>query len=139
MTVADLASKVGVPPHVIRYYARIGLLSAERNPNNGYRAFNATDVERMHFIRQTQRLGLPLREISAVLEQVGGNGTPVLLERRLLEQQLLQTQAELDDLRQREAWLRRALLRHVDLESSGGDLGTINHWLEACLAANPVS
>jgi MerR family Zn(II)-responsive transcriptional regulator of zntA len=133
MTVADLASKVGVPPHVIRYYARIGLLIAVRNPNNGYRDFNAKDVERMRFIRQAQRLGFPLREISMVLDEVQEGRLPALLDRRQLEQQLAQTRRELDELRKREACLGRALLAYGELESGSRNLAAVNRWLEACL------
>jgi DNA-binding transcriptional MerR regulator len=136
MTVADLASKVGVPPHVIRYYARIGLLNAVRNPNNGYRDFDVKDIERMHFIRRAQQLGFPLREISAVLEELRGAQVPVLLERRMLEQQLRHTRMELAKLRRRQAWLRCALNRYAELGTVSTDLAAVNRWLDECLELN---
>jgi MerR HTH family regulatory protein len=44
MTVLELARKSGVGGHVIRYYARIGLLQPTRHSRNGYKLFVDSDV-----------------------------------------------------------------------------------------------
>lgn len=68
MTVAEIAKRVGVEPHVVRYYTRIGLLKPDRNLLNGYQQFEETDVKRLHFIRFAQILGFTLQEIAEIFE-----------------------------------------------------------------------
>lgn len=63
MIVHELAKESGVSTHAVRYYAKIGLLTPTRDPNNGYQHFTRVDGERMRFVRRAQRLGLTLAEI----------------------------------------------------------------------------
>lgn len=69
MIVNELAKRVGVEPHVVRYYARIGLLKPKRDRWNGYKQFSNEDVRRLEFIREAQHFGFTLSEIATVLEQ----------------------------------------------------------------------
>lgn len=68
MHVNELARCSGLPAHVVRYYARIGLLRPGRDPGNGYRVFGRRDVTRLCIIDCCRRLGLSLAEIAALLE-----------------------------------------------------------------------
>lgn len=67
MKVNELARTVGVEPHIVRYYARIGLLRPSRDPANGYKRFGRADVERLRFIRRARHLGLRLRDVEDLL------------------------------------------------------------------------
>lgn len=68
MLVNEIAQKSGVPAHVVRYYARIGLLAPSRNPDNGYQQFSNLDLTRLDFIRAGQRAGLNLATLNSVIE-----------------------------------------------------------------------
>ncbi|HKK13210.1 MAG TPA: MerR family transcriptional regulator [Gammaproteobacteria bacterium] len=68
MVVNELARKVGIRPHVVRYYARIGLLKPTRHPGNDYQLFNHRDLDRLRFIRKAQRVGLTLNDITELLD-----------------------------------------------------------------------
>lgn len=76
MTVAEIAKRAGVEPHVVRYYARIGLLKPERNLLNGYQQFEEMDVKRLYFIRFAQILGFTLQEIAEIFETGERCGEP---------------------------------------------------------------
>lgn len=39
-TVTELAKRAGTPAHAVRYYTRMGLLTPERDPDNGYRLYD---------------------------------------------------------------------------------------------------
>ncbi|MBI2798707.1 MAG: MerR family transcriptional regulator [Gammaproteobacteria bacterium] len=69
MIVHELAMESGVSTHAVRYYAKIGLLTPTRDPNNGYQHFTRADSERMRFVRRAQRLGLTLAEIKHLLSR----------------------------------------------------------------------
>ena len=68
MIVNELAKATGVEPHVVRYYTRIGLLRPVRHPENGYKLFRPSDVDRLEWIRRAQELGFTLTEIGTFLD-----------------------------------------------------------------------
>jgi DNA-binding transcriptional MerR regulator len=67
LRVAELASLVGLSADSIRYYERIGLLPPPARTPAGYRTYDATAVDRLHFIQGAQRLGLHLSDIRELL------------------------------------------------------------------------
>lgn len=67
MRVAELARQVGVRPDTVRYYERAGLIAPPPRTSSGYRQYPTSAADRIRFIRDCQRLGLTLREISSLL------------------------------------------------------------------------
>lgn len=85
--VADLARTAGVTPATVRYYSRVGILSPNRDPENGYRCFSRADLRRVIFTRQAQDLGLTIGDIKVILKLVDLGESPCdevksLIERR---------------------------------------------------------
>src|SRR5215471_6908589 len=80
---ADLA---GVTVRALHHYDRLGLLRPKRT-RSGYRLYSVRDVERLEQIVALKFLGLPLREIRAVINRDGRPLTEVLrAQRRALEE-----------------------------------------------------
>ena len=67
LRVGELADAVGASADTIRYYERAGLLPPPERTTSGYRAYDATAVERLRFIQGAQRLGLRLADIRDLL------------------------------------------------------------------------
>jgi DNA-binding transcriptional MerR regulator len=67
LSVGQLASRAGVRADTIRYYERAGLLPPPHRTDGEHRRYGPADVERLLFIRGTQRLGLRLAEIRELL------------------------------------------------------------------------
>ena len=74
LTIGKLARAVDVPIDTVRYYERQGLMPAPVRGANGYRHYDAADLERLRFIRQAQKLGFTLAEIGRLLELVATDG-----------------------------------------------------------------
>lgn len=90
LTVSGLARQVGVSPHAVRYYERLGLLRAAARTAAGYRRYDEDAVGRLRLVKGAQRVGLRLREIAELLEVVDRGRCPcghteALLRRRLAE------------------------------------------------------
>ena len=98
MTVNEFSMRGGVPPHVIRYYSRIGLLSPARNPDNGYKLFSRSDISRLRFIRQAQGLGYTLDEIGEIFATCSHGQSPCARVRQILRQRITENRAKLDEL-----------------------------------------
>jgi MerR family mercuric resistance operon transcriptional regulator len=95
LTVSKVADDAGVSPDAVRYYERIGLLpEADRSPS-GYRLYDDGAVERVRFIKRSQRLGLRLDEIGELLEIRERGLCPCGHTRTLLERRLTQLDEEM--------------------------------------------
>jgi len=66
MLIGELARRSGTSERLLRYYERVGLLTAERR-HNGYRDYDETAAEQVRLIRALLAAGLPTRLIRRVL------------------------------------------------------------------------
>lgn len=62
-TIGILAERSGVKVETIRYYEKIGLLSAPARSTAGYRRYDETDLGRLQFIRRGRSLGFSIEAI----------------------------------------------------------------------------
>ena len=76
MRVTELAKFAGVAPYVVRYYSQIGLLAPSRDPENGYRNYTTSDVNRVRFIRRAKLLGFKLSDIRLILGDADHGRSP---------------------------------------------------------------
>jgi MerR family mercuric resistance operon transcriptional regulator len=63
MNIGAASRASGCHVETIRYYERIGLLSASRRSDAGYRVYSIADVDRMRFIHRARGLGFSLEDI----------------------------------------------------------------------------
>lgn len=89
MTIGRLAKAVGVSRATLLYYDRLGLLRPTLRSDGNYRLYSPGNVQRLRQIRLYRQMGIPLREIAAMLDGEGGPSAAVL-ERHLefLERQI---------------------------------------------------
>jgi len=109
MTVHDLAERVGVASHVVRYYTQRGLLVPRRNPRNGYREYAANDVYRLRFICRAKRIGFTLKDISLILRDADGGVSPCQQVRRIVEKRSRENEAQLVAARQLQDRIQEAI------------------------------
>ena len=131
MTVTELARRAEVPPHVVRYYSRIGLLQAKRHPENGYKLF--TDRERIHlrFIRQAQALGFSLTEIAEILKESAQGTSPCPHVRDILKRRIEENRQKLQELLQLQERMERALTHWEHMPDGVPDGETVCHLIES--------
>ncbi|MGM9537093.1 MAG: MerR family transcriptional regulator [Candidatus Onthomonas sp.] len=66
MKINEVETLVGITKKNIRFYEAEGLLSPQRNRENGYRTYEEADVVVLQQIKLLRKLGLPLSEIRAI-------------------------------------------------------------------------
>ncbi len=71
-TIGALAKNAGVNIETIRFYQRRGLLVEPVKPLKGIRQYTECDVQRVRFIKQGQKLGFTLDEVSELLSLEDG-------------------------------------------------------------------
>lgn len=57
---------VGVTKKNIRYYEEMGLVSPDRNSQNGYREYDERDIEDLRRVKLFRKLSMPIEEIRKV-------------------------------------------------------------------------
>ena len=63
MRINEVEALVGISKKNIRFYEDAGLISPQRNSQNGYREYSEPDVEMLRRIKLLRKLGFPLEEI----------------------------------------------------------------------------
>lgn len=67
MRISEVADQTGIPVSTIRYYEKRAIIpKPDRNGRD--RSFSQKDVRGIQFVRDAQSLGLPLSEISNILQ-----------------------------------------------------------------------
>ena len=132
MKVAEVARKANISPHVVRFYARTGLLSPGKDPHNGYKRFGQNELKRLRFIGMAQCLGYRLSEIGEMLKRLEQGGSPCDLMEAILNERLEETRGEAELLRKRLQVMERALSclengawEEVDIDALCDRLGTV--------------
>ncbi|MBB5852845.1 MerR family DNA-binding protein [Amycolatopsis umgeniensis] len=95
LTMSQVTSRVGVRPDTVRYYERIGLLPAPARTTGAHRRYDEGVIERLRFIRGTQRLGLTLTEIGDLLSVRDTGVCPCEPAETMLERHLAEIDAEM--------------------------------------------
>ncbi|GAC1701939.1 MAG: hypothetical protein NVS9B6_17480 [Candidatus Limnocylindrales bacterium] len=73
LRLSAVAKQANVGARTVRFYADTGLLRPAARGQNGYRFFGQDAIERVHLLRRASALGLPLREIKAVMDVAEGS------------------------------------------------------------------
>jgi len=109
ITVKALSRRSGISEHAVRYYSRIGLLKPRRNPDNGYRLFDRTDISRLRFIRHAQNLGFSLNEIAEILQDAEHGLSPCNKVREYLRHRIDDNRKKISELRALQVRMEKAL------------------------------
>ena len=118
-TIADVADRVGVTAHTLRYYERIGLLSIGRD-EAGRRRYTEHDINRVHFITRLRAADLPIGQIQRYFSLVAAGPHTEPERLALLE-------GHRDEIRSRLASLETALATiEFKIAHYGGALGSHN-------------
>ncbi|MGA5305427.1 redox-sensitive transcriptional activator SoxR [Nucisporomicrobium flavum] len=75
LTVGQLAARSGVSVSALHFFERQGLITSTRTAGN-QRRYRRDALRRVAFIRIAQRVGIPLKDVAAVLAVLPENRTP---------------------------------------------------------------
>jgi len=75
LTVGQVARRCGIAVSALHFYEREGLITSTRTPGN-QRRYSRETLRRIALIRVAQRVGIPLADIRAALDQLPGGRMP---------------------------------------------------------------
>ena len=115
-TVCEVAKRLNLSPHTIRFYAKEGLLTFVERDQNGNRIFKEEDFERLFIIASLKRAGMTIKQIRefTILCDQGDSTIAQLLkiileQREIVEEQITELQDALDVLKYK-SWLYEVAL-----------------------------
>jgi DNA-binding transcriptional MerR regulator len=85
MKIAELAELSGFTAHTIRYYERIGLLPRAARDKSKHRAYEASDLIWLEFLRRLKTTGMPIRQMRHYAELRSKGAASNAERRKLLE------------------------------------------------------
>lgn len=66
LTTRQVADACGLPPHVLRYYTTMGVVSDVGRTESGRRLYASSVIEQVQTVRRLLRLGYTLRDIREI-------------------------------------------------------------------------
>lgn len=115
-TVCEVAKRLDISPHTLRFYAKEGLLSFVERDQNGNRIFKESDFERLFMIASLKRAGMSIKQMKQFTE-LCDEGDPTIPQRlqmirdqrEAVEEQITELQDALDVLKYK-MWLYEVAL-----------------------------
>ena len=115
-TVCEVAKRLNLSPHTIRFYAKEGLLTFVDRDQNGNRIFKESDFERLFIIASLKRAGMSIKQIRefTILCDKGDSTIAqrlkiIMDQREAVEEQITELQDALDVLKYK-TWLYEVAL-----------------------------
>ncbi len=94
MKVTELANALHTTADTVRYYTRIGFISASKKAENGYKSYDKKAQQRLKFILSVRQLGFTVKEIKDILSQSDQGHTACPLVREIVERRLAETEKQ---------------------------------------------
>jgi len=107
--IGAIATQSGAPIKTIRYYEEVGLLPRPARTAARYRVYSPEIVDRLHFIKKAQSLGLRLTDIKEILDLADRGRCPCGHVQRVLKIRLAELRRKIADLRLLEGRIRQAV------------------------------
>jgi DNA-binding transcriptional MerR regulator len=100
LRIAEVSERTGVPATTLRYYEDIGLLAPAGRSENGYRAYEERDVERLRFITRAKRLDISLDDLRELVQAWDTDDCASVQDRmaQVVSARLTETQERIVDL-----------------------------------------
>ena len=76
--IGELGRATGLTVRALHHYDEIGLLSPAERTDSGHRLYGRDQVQRLYRIIALKQLGMPLEDISTVLESESGDPRPIV-------------------------------------------------------------
>lgn len=84
-TIHEMARLLGVAPHTLRYYEKIGIIRPWTDKTNGYRYYSVVDTRRFNLCRALRAAGFSLEDCRVLLSDPQGEESAALLQKQAEE------------------------------------------------------
>ncbi len=113
MLIGKLAKASGLSRDTLRYYEKLGLLHGKIHidPNNGYKHYDESLLERLTLIRQAKLVGFTLNEICALMNDWENDKLSTADKEAIFREKLDYLSHRIDELQSMRSYLQNKLER----------------------------
>ena len=130
-TVNQLAIQSNAPAHVVRYYARIGLIQPSAQQQNGYRLFASKVATRLRFIRMAKLLGFTLNEIKQITQHADMEQSPCGNVRKIIQHRIFENRTRINEMIKLQSRMELALEQWELMPDGMPDGHSVCHLIES--------
>lgn len=130
MKIGELANATETDRQTIRYYERIGVLTAPQRDGSGYRSYPSQSANEIRFIKRAKAAGFTLAEIRTLIGLADGRISRCTDVRRFVEEKLARVREQLTHLTAIEAGLEQ-LVGRCKRSETVGDCPALRSLLDA--------
>ena len=105
LTIGKLADSAGINLETVRYYERVGLMPEPGRTRGGHRAYAASHIRTLTFIRRARELGFSVNDVRALLKLAEPDRASCGEVQKLAAHNLQAVRAKLADLTKLEKML----------------------------------
>ncbi len=98
LRIGDLAKATATKVETIRYYERLGLLPVPGRTPGNYRAYGASHLRRLSFIRRARGLGFSIEQVRELLGLADERDRPCAAVDAIAREHLAEVERKIDDL-----------------------------------------
>lgn len=98
LTVSEVAERIGLSTHTLRWYERIGLLDQVTRDASGHRRYTRPDVEWLLLLTRLRATGMPVRDMQRYADLVRAGDSTSEERRELLESHRDRVEAHITEL-----------------------------------------
>lgn len=98
LTVSEVAERIGLSVHTLRWYERIGLVEQVHRDTSGYRRYTADDIGWLLLLLRLRATGMPVRDMLRYAELARSEEDTAVERRELLERHRERVAAHIAEL-----------------------------------------
>ena len=96
----QVAEKAGVNVETLRFYEKKGLIPEPLRTDSGYRQYPEETIDRIHFIKNAQKLGFTLKEIKELLSLSLKTKRQCQMVKMEIDQKVLEVRVKMEKLQE---------------------------------------
>lgn len=94
-TISQLAKKLALTPHTLRFYEKEGLMPSIQHNPSGNRLFSQADVEWLELLMCLKNTGMPLKEIKQFVEWLEQGDSTIGQRLQLFQDQVTKVEQQI--------------------------------------------
>ncbi|WP_332875811.1 MerR family transcriptional regulator [Massilia sp. S19_KUP03_FR1] len=118
LTIEEVAKHTGLTAYTLRYYERISLIAPVGRGASGHRRYAASDMAWIAFLLRLRTTQMPIGMMQTFARLRGMGDATIPARRRLLEDHLRTTLAEIDAMRHAAQALAEKIAHYQAIEQS---------------------
>jgi DNA-binding transcriptional MerR regulator len=99
MKAHEVVKQTGIGKDALRYYEKIGVISAPQRTSNGYRHYNTQHLRELKFIKFAQSVGFPLTKIKLAIPHLANPDPFCPILQATIEDQVSHIDAKIAELK----------------------------------------